>query len=68
MREGSHNAELMAKLRATQPTLAKILDHKPLTLEDDIVSVYKACTSVKGEMYDWRAGSFATSISAKSLS
>jgi hypothetical protein len=44
MREGSHDVELMAELRAAQPTLAKILGRKPLTLEDDIISVYKART------------------------
>ena len=42
MREGSHNQELMAKLKASQPRLQQIIGKKPRTFEDDLSAFLSA--------------------------
>ena len=36
MREGSHNRELMARLRASQPRLQLLVGKKPQTFEEEL--------------------------------
>ncbi len=36
MREGSHNQELMARLRASQPRLQQLVGKKPQTFEEEL--------------------------------
>lgn len=45
MREGSHNQELMARLKASQPRLQQIIGQEPRTFEDDL----SAFLSAKGK-------------------
>ena len=42
MREGSHNQELMAQLKASQPCLEQIIGKKPRTFEDDLSAFLSA--------------------------
>ena len=41
-REGNHNQELMAQLKASQPRLEQIIGKKPRTFEDDLSAFLSA--------------------------